>query len=94
MKLGLTWEPAVHKRVKAVILYLAESDRGLSRPGHRAVNERTAVRPVVDGQAAIECLDAIAQAGERCVRRSAVDPDVERQRAIGLDHTNRCLGPG
>jgi DNA-binding NarL/FixJ family response regulator len=27
MKLGLTWEPAVHKRVKAVILYLAESDR-------------------------------------------------------------------
>jgi DNA-binding NarL/FixJ family response regulator len=26
MKLGLTWEPAVHKRVKAVILYLAESD--------------------------------------------------------------------
>jgi DNA-binding NarL/FixJ family response regulator len=27
MKLGLTWEPAVHKRVKAVILYLAEDDR-------------------------------------------------------------------
>jgi DNA-binding NarL/FixJ family response regulator len=27
MKLGLTWEPAVNKRVKAVILYLAESDR-------------------------------------------------------------------
>jgi DNA-binding NarL/FixJ family response regulator len=26
LKLGLTWEPAVHKRVKAVILYLAESD--------------------------------------------------------------------
>ena len=26
MKLGLTWEQAVHKRVKAVILYLAESD--------------------------------------------------------------------
>ena len=26
MKLGLTWEPAVHKRVKAVVLYLAESD--------------------------------------------------------------------
>jgi DNA-binding NarL/FixJ family response regulator len=25
-KLGLTWEPSVHKRVKAVILYLAESD--------------------------------------------------------------------
>jgi DNA-binding NarL/FixJ family response regulator len=25
-KLGLTWEPAVHKRVKAVILYLAEGD--------------------------------------------------------------------
>ena len=26
LKLGLTWESAVHKRVKAVILYLAESD--------------------------------------------------------------------
>ena len=26
LKLGLTWEPAVHKRVKAVVLYLAESD--------------------------------------------------------------------
>jgi DNA-binding NarL/FixJ family response regulator len=25
LKLDLTWEPAVHKRVKAVILYLAES---------------------------------------------------------------------
>jgi DNA-binding NarL/FixJ family response regulator len=30
MKLGLTWESAVHKRVKAVILYLAEGD-----PAHR-----------------------------------------------------------
>jgi DNA-binding NarL/FixJ family response regulator len=26
LKLGLTWEPEVHKRVKAVVLYLAESD--------------------------------------------------------------------
>jgi DNA-binding NarL/FixJ family response regulator len=26
LKFGLTWETAVHKRVKAVILYLAESD--------------------------------------------------------------------
>ena len=26
LKLGLTWETAVHKRVKAVVLYLAESD--------------------------------------------------------------------
>jgi len=26
LKLGLTWEPAVNKRVKAVIMYLAESD--------------------------------------------------------------------
>ena len=25
VKLGLTWEPTVHKRVKAVVLYLAES---------------------------------------------------------------------
>jgi DNA-binding NarL/FixJ family response regulator len=33
MKLGLTWEPAIHKRVKAVILYLAESDQGHSDNG-------------------------------------------------------------
>ena len=33
MKLGLTWEPAVHKRVKAVILYLAESDGAYRDPG-------------------------------------------------------------
>jgi DNA-binding NarL/FixJ family response regulator len=33
MKLGLTWEPAVHKRVKAVILYLAESDQGYRDQG-------------------------------------------------------------
>jgi DNA-binding NarL/FixJ family response regulator len=26
LKLGLTWEPSVNKRVKAVVLYLAESD--------------------------------------------------------------------
>jgi DNA-binding NarL/FixJ family response regulator len=26
LKLGLTWESAIHKRVKAVVLYLAESD--------------------------------------------------------------------
>jgi DNA-binding NarL/FixJ family response regulator len=26
LKLGLAWEPAVHKRVKAVILYLAEAE--------------------------------------------------------------------
>ena len=26
LKLGLTWEPAVHKRVKAVVLYLAETN--------------------------------------------------------------------
>jgi hypothetical protein len=25
LKLGLTWEEAVHKRVKAVVLYLAET---------------------------------------------------------------------
>ena len=25
LKLGLTWEPAVHKRVKAVVFYLAQS---------------------------------------------------------------------
>src|SRR5215813_3330765 len=33
LKLGLTWETAVHKRVKAVILYLAESGAHQSEPG-------------------------------------------------------------
>lgn len=35
MKLGLTWEPAVHKRVKAVILYLAESDQAQGANGRK-----------------------------------------------------------
>jgi len=35
MKLGLTWESTVHKRVKAVILYLAESD-----PGQRGIGSQ------------------------------------------------------
>jgi hypothetical protein len=26
LKLGLRWETTIHKRVKAVVLYLAESD--------------------------------------------------------------------
>jgi DNA-binding NarL/FixJ family response regulator len=26
LKLGLTWEPSVHKRVKAVLFYLAEAE--------------------------------------------------------------------
>ena len=26
MKLGLTWEPSMHKRVKAVVMYLADND--------------------------------------------------------------------
>jgi DNA-binding NarL/FixJ family response regulator len=33
MKLGLTWEPAVHKRVKAVVMYLAEGDRDQGTSG-------------------------------------------------------------
>ena len=33
LKLGLTWETAVHKRVKAVILYLAESASVIARAG-------------------------------------------------------------
>ena len=32
LKLGLTWETTVHKRVKAVILYLAESERIERKP--------------------------------------------------------------
>jgi DNA-binding NarL/FixJ family response regulator len=35
MKLGLTWEPAVHKRVKAVVLYLADSDRSQPDAGNQ-----------------------------------------------------------
>jgi DNA-binding NarL/FixJ family response regulator len=33
LKLGLTWEEAVHRRVKAVILYLAENDGGHPETG-------------------------------------------------------------
>jgi DNA-binding NarL/FixJ family response regulator len=38
-KLGLAWESAVHKRVKAVVLYLADEDSGMApvtRPGDTA----------------------------------------------------------
>ncbi len=42
-KLGLTWEPAVHKRVKAVILYLAESDRPHGEGTSPAIREAAAV---------------------------------------------------
>ena len=35
MKLDLTWEPAVHKRVMAVILYLAESDANQRESGNQ-----------------------------------------------------------
>jgi DNA-binding NarL/FixJ family response regulator len=34
LKLGLTWEEAVHRRVKAVILYLAENDDGHGASGN------------------------------------------------------------
>ena len=42
MKLELTWEPAVHKRVKAVILYLAEGDRVIvtTAASHEHANRR------------------------------------------------------
>jgi len=32
LKLGLTWEPSVHKRVKAVMLYLAEAEERTASP--------------------------------------------------------------
>jgi DNA-binding NarL/FixJ family response regulator len=35
LKLGLAWEPAVHKRVKAVILYLSGTDAE-TRPAERS----------------------------------------------------------
>ena len=40
LKLGLTWEEMVHKRVKAVILYLAEAPGVITRAG-RAEDVKT-----------------------------------------------------
>ena len=57
------------------------------------MNERTAACPVVDRQAAIERLDPIAQSGEQFIRRSAIDPDVEPQQPVRLDHADRGMGP-
>ena len=37
-KLGLTWEESIHKRVKAVVMYLAESDRSQADSGSVPVN--------------------------------------------------------
>ena len=57
------------------------------------MNARTAVLRVVDGQAAIERLDAIAQAIEPSLRVVSVDRHLEGHRAICVKHADRCLGP-
>ena len=38
LKLGLTWEPSIHKRVTAVVLYLAESDEPHPGSGSEPTN--------------------------------------------------------
>ncbi len=43
--------------------------------------------------AAIECLDAIAQTLDASFRLVTSDRDLEGQRAIRVKHTDRCLGP-
>ena len=60
LKLGLTWETAVHKRVKAVILYLAESDYASARDRQRAGEVGSAPGIRLDREPAAERLDAVA----------------------------------
>jgi hypothetical protein len=57
------------------------------------MNTRTAVMPVVDADAAIEGLDAIAQTVEAPFRVVSGDRDLEGHRAICVKHVDRCLGP-
>lgn len=47
-KLGLTWEPAVNKRVKAVLLYLAESDKPYADRGSVARTRDAPAEPPSD----------------------------------------------
>jgi hypothetical protein len=58
------------------------------------MNTRAAVTPVLNREAAIERFHAIAQAGDESFRVASVDPDLERQDAICIEHADRCLGPG
>jgi len=56
------------------------------------MNTRTAVLPVVDADAAIECLDTIAQTLDAFFRVVSGDRDFESHRAIRVKHADRCLG--
>jgi hypothetical protein len=57
------------------------------------MNSRAAVGLVVHADAAIECLDAIAQTIEASFSVLSGDRDFEGQRAIRIEHADRCLGP-
>ncbi len=57
------------------------------------MNMRITVLPFVDGDAAIERLNAIAHTVEASFRVLSGDGDLEGQRAIRVPHADRCLGP-
>ncbi len=58
------------------------------------MNARTEILRLVDGETAIEGLDAIAQTVESSLWVMSRDRDLERQGAIRVTHADRCLGPG
>ena len=58
------------------------------------MNARTEIPRFVDGETAIEGLEAIAQTVEAFLRVVSGDRGLERQGAVRVTHPDRCLGPG
>jgi len=57
------------------------------------MNTRTTVLPVLDADAPIECLDAIAQTVKAFIGVGAGDRDLEGQNAILVENADRRPGP-
>ena len=58
------------------------------------MNTQTDLLSLVNAEAAIERLDAIAQTVEAPLRGVPCDRDLEGHGVIRLTHAHRCLGPG
>ena len=89
LKLGLTWEPAVHKRVKAVSSTWQRAPSFIART--EASRRRvTAPRLGLHRQPAAQRLDAVAGARSRLVERlAAMLDDLEDDRVPIVAHRDR-----
>ena len=96
LKLGLTWETAVHKRVKAVVLYLAESPSVIARAAasrRRGCRRRASARSsAVPPRASTRSRTWSRSASDRAL----VPGDLERESVDTVAHVDRraCLAAG